>query len=80
MPHPVIDDVNRYPATYLNFYISNAVVLVPVFDDPHDQKALEILQNLFPDRKVIGIHARAMVEGFGTIHCATQQQPRIDTF
>ncbi|OQA56906.1 MAG: C-N hydrolase family amidase [Euryarchaeota archaeon ADurb.Bin294] len=75
MPHPVKDESNRYPASYLNFYIGNEVVLVPVFDDEHDSRALEILQPLFPDREVIGIPARAMVEGFGTIHCATQQQP-----
>ena len=75
MPYPVQDDEHRYPASYLNFYIGNEVVLVPVFDDEHDSQALDILRPLFPDREVIGIPARAMVEGFGTIHCATQQQP-----
>jgi agmatine deiminase len=75
MPHPVQDDSFRYPASYMNFYIGNTVVLVPVFNDEHDEKALRILRNLFPGRQVIGIPARAMVEGFGTIHCATQQQP-----
>lgn len=75
MPHPVQDDSFRYPASYMNFYIGNTVVLVPVFDDEHDEKALKILRNFFPGRQVIGIPARAMVEGFGTIHCATQQQP-----
>jgi len=77
MPGPVFDEEGRYPASYLNFYIANGVVVVPVFDDPNDAHALEILAGLFPDRQVIGVRARAMVEGYGTFHCATQQQPRI---
>ena len=77
MPGKVEDpDGQRYPASYTNFYIGNTVVIVPVFSDPHDAIALQILRDIFPDRTVIGINARAMVEGFGTFHCATQQQPR----
>lgn len=75
MPSAVSDGFERYPATYLNFYIGNRVVIVPVFGDPHDSEALEILSGLFPGRDVVGIDARAMVEGYGTFHCATQQQP-----
>ncbi|MGA8377945.1 MAG: agmatine deiminase family protein, partial [Methanoregula sp.] len=66
----------RCPASYTNFYIGNTVVIVPVFDDPHDGEAIRIIQELFPERTVVGINARAMVEGSGTFHCATQQQPR----
>jgi agmatine deiminase len=78
MPGLVEDaDGQRYPASYTNFYIGNTVVIVPVFNDPRDTAALDILRTIFPDRTVIGILARAMVEGFGTFHCATQQQPRI---
>ncbi len=76
MPAPVKDGEERYPASYTNFFIGNGVVVVPVFSDPHDAEAIRILETLFPDRKVIGINARAMVEGFGTFHCATQQQPK----
>ncbi|HNX18029.1 MAG TPA: agmatine deiminase family protein [Methanoregula sp.] len=76
MPAPIIDEDGQYPASYTNFYIGNTVVVVPVFDDPHDEEALSIIQKLFPDRTVTGINARAMVEGYGTFHCATQQQPR----
>jgi agmatine deiminase len=75
MPAPVISGNERCPASYTNFYIANSVVVVPIFDDPHDAEAVHILQELFTDRQVIGINARAMVEGFGTFHCATQQQP-----
>lgn len=77
MPAPVIDGDERYPASYTNFYIGNSVVIVPVFKDSHDAEALRIIRELFPDREVIGINARAMVEGFGTFHCGTQQQPRL---
>ncbi|PWR70280.1 agmatine deiminase family protein [Methanospirillum stamsii] len=78
MPSAVYDEEYRYPASYLNFFISNSVVLVPVFQVPEDRLALDILQNLFPERRVIGIESRELVEGFGTIHCATQQQPCIN--
>lgn len=77
MPKAVIYKDRRLPASYANFYIANKIVLVPVFDDPNDKKAIEILQKLFPDRKVIGIDCRALVYGFGSIHCVTQQQPSI---
>jgi agmatine deiminase len=77
MPDQVRCGDDRYPASYTNFYIGNSVVVVPVFNDPHDSTALKILGPLFPGRKIIGIDARAMVEGRGTYHCATQQQPRI---
>jgi len=77
MPAKVADGDERYPASYTNFYIGNTVVIVPVFDDPKDAAALQIVQKFFPGRKVVGINARAMVEGFGTFHCATQQQPRV---
>jgi agmatine deiminase len=77
MPAKITGGDGRYPASYTNFYIGNTAVIVPVFNDPQDRVALDRLQSLFTSRKVIGIDARAMVEGFGTFHCATQQQPRI---
>ncbi|MBR6447025.1 MAG: agmatine deiminase family protein [Methanomicrobium sp.] len=71
-----IDDEYPLPASYTNFYIGNRVVLVPVFGCENDRIALEIIQSVFPDRKVIGIDCRAMVYGLGTIHCVSQQQPK----
>jgi agmatine deiminase len=65
----------RLPASYANFYIANAAVIVPTFNDPADRVALGILGELFPDRPVVGIHAVDLVLGFGTLHCLTQQQP-----
>ena len=75
MPAPVVLDGVRLPASYANFYIGNAAVLVPTFNDPQDRRALEILAGLFPSRRVVGIHAVDLVWGLGTLHCMTQQQP-----
>ena len=75
MPGPLYYEGRRLPASYANFYIGNATVLVPTFNDPKDRVALGILSDLFPDRTVVGIHAVDLVWGFGTIHCLTQQQP-----
>ena len=68
-------DLDRLPASYANFYIANKVVLSPVFGHPNDARALEVLQSLFPGRRVIGINCEPLVWGMGTIHCVTQQQP-----
>jgi agmatine deiminase len=65
----------RLPASYANFYISNHAVLVPTFNDPKDKTALGILSELFPGRKVVGIHSVDLVWGLGTIHCLTKEQP-----
>jgi agmatine deiminase len=75
MPSPVIFEGRRLPASYANFYIANGIVLVPVFNDPNDRVALDILGDLFPDREVIGIYCGDLVWGLGTLHCMTQQQP-----
>lgn len=75
MPSPLYFDGQRLPASYANFYISNAAVLVPVFNDPMDRKALGILSEVFTDRPVVGIGAVDLLWGLGTIHCMTQQQP-----
>lgn len=75
MPAPLWCDGVRLPASYANFYISNAQVIVPTFNDPNDRVALGILGELFPDRPVVGIHAVDLVWGFGSLHCLTQQEP-----
>jgi agmatine deiminase len=75
MPSPVMFKGERLPASYANFYISNYAVLVPTFNDPNDRLALGILSELFPDRKVIGIHSVDLVWGLGTLHCLTHEQP-----
>jgi agmatine deiminase len=77
MPSPVIFEGRRLPASYGNFYIANGLVLVPVFNDPNDRVALEILADLFPDREIVGIYSGDLIWGFGAMHCMTQQQPAL---
>jgi agmatine deiminase len=75
MPAPLIFDGQRVPASYANFYIANAAVLVPTFNDSNDKIALGALAELFRDRPVVGIHAVDLVWGLGTLHCLTHEQP-----
>ena len=76
LPAPLWFDGRRLPVSYVNFYIANDRLLVPTFNDPADRIALGILADVFPDRKVIGIHSVDLAWGLGTLHCLTQQQPR----
>jgi agmatine deiminase len=66
---------DRMAASYVNFYIANGGVIVPVFNVPQDEPALDVLKRLFPGREVVGIPAREILLGGGNIHCITQQQP-----
>ncbi len=77
MPGPLrIDEEDRWlPASYANFYIGNDVVLLPVFKDRNDAKAISMLEDCFPDRDVVPIQAIDLVYGYGGIHCITQQEP-----
>ena len=77
MPAPVVFAGQRLPASYANFYLCNAAVLVPTFNDPNDRVALGTLAELIPDRPVIGIHALDLVWGLGTLHCLTREQPAV---
>jgi agmatine deiminase len=77
MPAPLYFEGQRLPASYANFYISNAAVLVPTFNDPIDRIALGILAECFSDRPVVGIHSLDLLWGLGALHCLTQQQPAI---
>src|SRR5262245_27714004 len=79
-PRPVYCAGSRLPASYANFYIANEVVLVPVFEDPTDDKALGILREVFADRQVSGLRCDEVVAGLGAIHCVTQQQPAFSRF
>jgi|SRR5271157_136263 len=77
MPGVVQWEGPRLPASYTNFYIGNEVVAVPTFGHDNDATALQVIQDQFPTRKVVGIPAAAVVYGLGTLHCCSQQQPRI---
>ena len=75
MPAAVEHDGQRLPASYANFYVANAVVLVPTFGQAADQQALAILRQVFPGRRICGIPSADLVVGLGGVHCLTMQQP-----
>lgn len=66
---------DRLAASYANYYTANGGVIVPLFDDPMDEKAVHTLQTLYPDREIVGVYAREILLGGGNIHCITQQIP-----
>ena len=78
MPKALYIDRTRVPASYLNFYIANKIVLVPVFNDPNDKIVLKIFKNYFKKRKIIPINCVDLIWGFGAIHCMTHQEPALN--
>jgi len=77
MPAPVVYEDQQLPASYANFYIANAGVMVPTFRDKNDDRALQIIQSCFPDRPVIGIDSLDIIWGLGSFHCLSQQEPQV---
>lgn len=80
LPLPMADkieeDGERLPATYANFLIINEAVLYPTYGQPsNDQRAKEVLQEVFPGREVVGIDCRALIKQHGSLHCVTMQYP-----
>ncbi|HTK49506.1 MAG TPA: agmatine deiminase family protein [Gemmatimonadaceae bacterium] len=75
MPRPLEHEGQRLPASYANFYIANGVVLLPTYDPARDETARTTLQDLFPDRRVVGIDCTDLVWGLGAFHCVSQQWP-----
>ena len=67
---------DRLPASYINYYNCNGAIILPVFNDPHDEEAVRTLQKLFPDRVIETVYAREILLGGGNIHCITQQVPK----
>ena len=75
MPDAVVYEDTRLPASYANFYIANSAVIVPTYRSKNDDKALDILTQCFPDRKVVGIDSTDIIWGLGSFHCLSQQEP-----
>jgi agmatine deiminase len=76
-PGRIVDREGRVmPASYVNFYVTNANVVVPTYGAPWDDEAVETIGALFPGRRSIGIDARGILSGGGALHCITQQKPR----
>ncbi len=77
MPDEIVYEDQRLPASYANFYIANHAVIVPTYRCDKDQKALDIIQQCFPGRKVVGIDSTEIIWGLGSFHCLSQQEPLI---
>jgi agmatine deiminase len=77
MPDKIIYEDQRLPASYANFYIANHAVIVPVFNCKKDKVALDIIQQCFSNRKVVGIDSTDIIWGFGSFHCMSQQEPSV---
>jgi agmatine deiminase len=69
------EDGDIIPASYMNFYIGNAAVVVPQYGAPMDRSAVDVVQALFPDRVAIGLRADHILTGGGSFHCISQQVP-----
>ena len=76
MPEAKYIEGTRVPASYLNFYIANKVILVPTFNDKKDKLVLKMFRKHFKSRKVVPIDCSILIWGFGAIHCMTQQEPK----
>lgn len=76
MPEAKYIEGTRVPASYLNFYIANKVILVPTFNDKKDKLVLKMFRKYFKNRKVVPIDCSILIWGFGAIHCMTQQEPK----
>lgn len=74
LPRPIYDDGDRLPATYANYLIINGAVLVPTYKQPDlDQEAMDVIQQAFPDREIVGIDCCAVIKQHGSLHCCTMQ-------
>jgi agmatine deiminase len=77
MPDELIYETQHLPCSYANFYIANKSVIVPTFRSKKDDKAMQVIQNCFPDRKVVGIDSTDIIWGLGSFHCLSQQEPAV---
>lgn len=72
-PEPIYSDGRRLSATYANFLITNQSVLVPVYGVTEDEEALAVINRCFPEREIVPINCRTLIEQNGSLHCITMQ-------
>lgn len=75
-PQPRYNGARRLSLSYINFYIANGAIIMPIFNDPADQQAIDLLTQAFPHYQIIPVYSLDIVHGEGGIHCITQQQPQ----
>ncbi len=75
MTSPIFYDDERLPATYANFLIINDAVLLPIYNDSHDEEAIKIFKRAFRDRDIIPIDCSVLIRQHGSLHCVTMQFP-----
>ena len=74
LPHPIYDEGERLPATYANYLVVNGAVLVPTYNQPDlDRQAMDIIQQAYPDREMVGIDCLTVIRQHGSLHCCTMQ-------
>ena len=76
-PGLVLVDGAPIPASYMNFYVGNAAVIVPIYGQPNDQAALDAFRPFFPGREIVGLRSDAILSGGGSFHCCSQQMPSL---
>lgn len=76
-PATLLDDEGPVDYSYVNHLVVNGGVIACTFDDAHDDRALDVLRQVYPGREVVGVDARELYARGGGIHCITQQQPRL---
>ncbi|WP_188064982.1 agmatine deiminase family protein [Sphingobium sp. KCTC 72723] len=76
-PGLVMVDGEAIPASYMNFYVGNAAVIVPIYGQPNDQAALDAFAPFFPGREIVGLRSDAILSGGGSFHCCSQQMPSL---
>ncbi len=79
LPEAIYEEGRRLPATYANFLIMNQAVLVPIYQQSEDEKAIAALAEAFPDRTIIPVDCRVLIRQNGSLHCITMQIP-VDTY
>ncbi len=75
LPKAIYKDGKRLPASYANFLITNHTVILPIYQDEKDKEVIKIFKELFPNRDIIPLDSRRLIEQGGSIHCSTMQVP-----